>query len=388
MPRAIVIGAGVAGPAVAQLLTRRGWDAPVFESRAKPDAFEGLFLNVAANGQAVLATLGAKEHLFQDAHPAAEMVMWSGRRKRLGVVPNGPPGRPGDGGVIVRRGWLHGVIRAAAEEAGVVVHHGQTMVDLTQHSNGVSVRFADGHTEHADIVIGADGVGSDVRRCILPGVEPTFTGLIGTGGFATVPGLPPTPGRQHFVFGARSFFGYLVRENGIAYWFANLSSARPPSPCAAQDSERWRQQLLDLHRDDPEPVPQILANTHRAIGVYPIFDLRTIPAWSQGRSVLIGDAVHATDPSAGQGASLALEDAVALARCLTHEEKPQDAFQAYESSRRERVEQVVAYAASIGDQKKVTTTWVGTALRDALLPFVLRKATSDDSHNWIYDYTA
>ena len=58
MPKALVIGGGVAGPAVAQLLARAGWDAPVFEAQPEPDAFAGLFLNVAVNGQRVLGALG------------------------------------------------------------------------------------------------------------------------------------------------------------------------------------------------------------------------------------------------------------------------------------------------------------------------------------------
>mgnify|MGYP003442441362 len=94
MPKALVIGGGVAGPAVAQLLARAGWDAPVFEAQPEPDAFAGLFLNVAVNGQRVLGALGVLDRLLGDAHRASRMVMISGRGKQLGVVPNGPAGRP------------------------------------------------------------------------------------------------------------------------------------------------------------------------------------------------------------------------------------------------------------------------------------------------------
>ncbi len=200
----------------------------LFEARDAPDPYEGLFVNVALNGRRVLASLGVEQRLLSDAHPAASMVMWSGRGKQLGVVPNGPAGRPADCGVIVRRGWLHEVIRRGAEDAGVRIHHGRRLVSLEERPGLVATTFADGHVEEGDIVIGADGVSSATRAYVGPGVAPAFTGLIGTGGFAVVPGLAATPDQQHFVFGARSFFGYLVRGDGTAYWFANLTSDGPP----------------------------------------------------------------------------------------------------------------------------------------------------------------
>ena len=387
MPKAVVVGGGVAGPAVAQLLTQIGWEAPVFEARSAPDSYEGLFLNVAANGRRVLATLGVEERLLSDAHPAPSMVMWSGRGKQLGVVPNGPAGRPDAGGIVVRRGWLHEVVRQGAEGAGVTIHHGRRLASVAERSGLAVATFADGHVEEGDIVIGADGIGSAVRTYVAPEVTPEFTGLLGTGGFATVPGLAPTTGQQHFVFGARSFFGYLVRTDGTAYWFANLTADRPPpQDQPAASSAEWLARLRDLHRDDPDPVPQILAHTDTAVHGYPVFRLPTLPTWSRGRVVVAGDAAHATSPSAGQGASLALEDAVVLATHLRDHSTSDAAFSAYEHARRDRAEAVVAYAAAIDKQKRVTTSRVGIAIRDAMLPLFLRKVAGDARHDWIYDY--
>ena len=389
MPKALVIGGGVAGPALATLLTRAGWEAPVFEARGAPDPFEGLFLNVAVNGRRVLRTLGLEDRLLADAHPAPEMAMWSGRGKRLGVVPNGPAGRPQDGGVVVRRAWLHEVIRDGAADAGVELHHGHRLEAVRHAPNGVLARFTDGTEEHGDIVVGADGVGSAVRRQVAPDVAPTFTGLLGSGGFARVPGLEPTPGLQHFVFGARSFFGYLVREDGTAYWFANLTADTPPTS-ATTTSGDWLARLRDLHSDDPAPVPQILAAASGPITVYPIFRLPQVRPWWRGRAVLLGDAVHATSPSAGQGASLALEDAVALAAALRDERGDGDglatAFRAYEGARRARAEAVVAYATGIDKQKRVATSRIAVAMRDLMLPVFLRRAARDRSTDWIFDH--
>jgi 2-polyprenyl-6-methoxyphenol hydroxylase-like FAD-dependent oxidoreductase len=378
MPKALVVGGGVAGPAVATLLTRDGWEAPVFEARSEPDPFAGLFLNVAANGRRVLATLESEKRLLSDAHPAPRMVMWSGRGKQLGTVPNGPAERPEDGGVVVRRSWLHEVIRDGAEQAGVKLTFGRRLEEVRQHADGVAVRFSDGTEEEGDILIGADGLGSAVRRYVAPDAVPTFTGLLGTGGFARVPGLEPTPGFQHFVFGARSFFGYLVRDDGTVYWFANLTADTPDQA----PSDAWLKRLRELHSDDPVPVPQILAATPGPITVYPIFRLPRVQPWWRDRAVLLGDAVHATSPSAGQGASMALEDAAVLANTL----RAGGSFQQYEDARRERVEALVAYAAGIDKQKRVSRSRFAVMMRDLMLPMFLRKAARDHSTDWIFDY--
>lgn len=404
MPKAIVIGGGIAGPTVAAFLTSIGWEAPVFEARVEPDPFEGLFLNVAVNGRRVLEVLGWNDRLLSDAHPSPSMAMWSGQGKRLGVVPNGPTGQPDAGGVVVRRGWLHEVVREGAEAAGVRVADGHRLVEVTQHKTGVTARFAGGHEEEGDLLIGADGVGSRVRQVVAPHVQPSFTGLVGAGGFARVPGLEPTPGLQHFVFGARSFFGYLVRDDRTVYWFANITASAPldGDPAGRQDQDLLPR-LRDLHQDDPAPVPEILARTTGPVVGYPIFRLPTVKPWWRDRTVLIGDAVHATSPSAGQGASMALEDAAVLAARLRDQppakswagapdaprldrERIGRAFAAYESDRRERAEKLVAYAAKIDKQKRITTGRLGIAIRDALLPMFLRRAAGDHSSDWVFEF--
>ena len=387
MPKALVVGGGVAGPAVAQLLARSGWEAVVLEARPAPDPYEGLFLNVAVNGQRVLGTLGMLDRLLADAHRASRMVMTSGRGAQLGVVPNGPAGRPSEGGVVVRRGWLHQVIREGAEQAGVTIRYGRRLIRVDDRANAVVAGFEDGSIEEGDVLIGADGIGSVVRQHLAPQVVPEFTGLLGTGGFAHGTGLAPTPGFQFFVFGTRSFFGYLVRDDGTVYWFANLTADRPPTPDAPLAGDVLLARLRDLHEDDPSPVPQILAHADGPVGGYPIFRLPTVPTWWRGRVVALGDAVHATSPSAGQGASLALEDAVVLAHHL-RTESPEAAFAAYEAARRDRAERIVAYAAAIDRQKRVAKGRLGAAIRDAMLPMFLRKGAGDTRHDWVYDYHA
>ncbi|MGC5223035.1 FAD-dependent monooxygenase [Micromonospora sp. DT81.3] len=388
MPRALVIGAGIAGPATALFLTRAGWDVEVFEAADSPDPYGGLFLNVATNGLAVLAQLGLRERLLTDAHRASRMVMLSGTGRTLGEVPNGPARDLERGSVIVRRAWLHQVIREAATAAGIPFRSGARLASIEETPTSVHARFADGSTAEGDILIGADGIHSLTRRWIDPSAPvPRYSGLVGTGGIARIDGLQATPDAQHFVFGARSFFGYLVRHDGTAYWFANLTMPEPPrGSLTGVSSAEWLIELRDLHSDDPSPVPQILAGTDEELTGYPIYHLAGVRSWSRGRVVAVGDAVHAASPSSGQGASLALEDAITLARCLRDRPDRATAFADYQAVRAPRAEAVVRYARRIDAQKRVTKSRLGIAIRDWMMPRFLKNAADDTRNDWLYNH--
>ncbi len=390
MPRtALIIGSGVAGPAMAMFLRRAGWDASIYEAAPTPDDHGGAFLNVATNGLTVLEELSLRTPLLADAHHCPHMVIWSGRGKRLGEVPNGPAGEPDRGSAVVRRGWLHQVLRDEALRRDIPLTFGARLTEITQLDGGVRATFADGRTAEADILVGCDGIGSATRAFIDAGAPaPAYSGLVGVGGFSRSPALPPTPDTQHFVFGKRSFFGYLVRSAGEIYWFANVTRPEPaPGTLRGISPDEWRRELLDLHAGDPHPVTEIIAGTTGPISAYGIYDLQRVPRWSRGDVVAVGDAVHATSPSAGQGASLALEDTIVLAQCLRDEPDTAQAFAAYQRIRQPRAEQVVAYGRKISN-RKIARNPVAVMARDALLPMFLRKAATDTTNSWLYNWKA
>lgn len=389
MPRtALIIGCGVAGPATALFLSRLGWQVSIHEAGPRPDDYAGAFLNVATNGLAVLEVLGLRERVLTDAHHCPTLVMRSGRGRTLGTVPNGPAGDAARGSAVMRRAWLHQVLREEAQRQGVPITFGAQLTAITQLDGGARARFADGGIAEADILVGADGIGSPTRRHIDPNApEPAYAGLVGVGGYARTDALGPTPGAQYFVFGRRSFFGYLAREDGEVFWFANVT--RPESTreeTRAITTEAWLAELRAVHAHDPSPVPEILASTTGPVGGYPVYDLAHVRHWSRGRVVGVGDAVHATTPSVGQGASLSLEDTIELARCLRDIADPGHAFAAYQRLRQPRAEQVVAYGQEISKRKKISRNPVAVLARDALLPIFLRKAANDTRVNWLYDH--
>jgi 2-polyprenyl-6-methoxyphenol hydroxylase-like FAD-dependent oxidoreductase len=189
------------------------------------------------------------------------------------------------------------------------------------------------------------------------------------------------------VFGRRAFFGYLVRESGEIWWFANLARTEKPSSqeLAAISSQQWKRHLLELFTGDLPLITEIIQSTGSDIGAHVVEDLATTPVWHSGPVVLIGDAAHATSPNAGQGASLAMEDALVLAKCLRDLPDVERALAAYEQLRRQRAEKIVAYSHRIGTSKTISNP-LGVWIRDLVMPLALKRFASPAAHAWIYTY--
>jgi 2-polyprenyl-6-methoxyphenol hydroxylase-like FAD-dependent oxidoreductase len=184
-------------------------------------------------------------------------------------------------------------------------------------------------------------------------VRADFTGLIGVGGFTTAAALPPLPrDTMTFVFGRQGFFGYSGADSGSAMWWSNLFREREfTREDLALNTDTLKGELLDRFGGYSSPVPELISRTTnvRRLNVY---DVRSLPIWHRGRIVLIGDAAHAVSPNAGQGASLALEDAMYLARLL-RDASYEIAFERFERDRKPRAEMVVAEGRRRGVDKAI-----------------------------------
>jgi 2-polyprenyl-6-methoxyphenol hydroxylase-like FAD-dependent oxidoreductase len=386
--KALIIGGGIAGPVAAMFFKRAGVDAEVYEARREIDNYTGWFLNLAGNGIEVLKTLGIDAAISAEGSPAPRMIISSANGKRLGEVRNGA--RAGlTESVIIRRGVLQQRLHEAALSQGVTIHFGKQLHGIeVLGDHGVIASFEDGTTARGDFLVGCDGVHSRTRRIINPGApQPTYTGLISTGGFANHPVLPPTQDMQHFFFGKRAFFGYHVRSSGEIYWFNNHARSQEPgrSELNAIVSEDWKQRLLEMHREDLPLIQEIIRSTEGGIGGYPIYDISTQPIWHKGPVVLVGDAVHAVSPSSGQGASLALEDAAVLAKCLRDIPQIERAFATYEGIRRARVERMVKWARSLGGLKMASNP-IQIWFRDLMVPLFLKFSANSTALDWVYAY--
>jgi 2-polyprenyl-6-methoxyphenol hydroxylase-like FAD-dependent oxidoreductase len=383
---AIVIGCGIGGPVVAIALGRIGINAVIYEAQERTADYVGSFLNTASNGLDALRVLDAQADVLAAGFPTPRMVLWSCTGKRLGEVANGlaPPGTTS---ITIRRGALHRALRDEALRRGIRIEQGKRLASAEATPTGVVAGFEDGSGATGDILIGSDGLHSRTRQILDPKApKPRYTGLLSLGGCARGTTLAPTPDTFHMIFGKRGFFGYSVRPSGEVYWFANMAWPGEPTreQLAAISPGQWKGRLLELYDGDAGPAVEILHATADELAAYPIHDLPAVPTWHRGPMVIIGDAAHATSPSSGQGASLAIEDAVVLAKCLRDLPGPAEAFVAFERLRRGRVERVVRYSARIGQSKAAGP--VARWFRDLLMPFALKHFANPAAQAWLYGY--
>lgn len=365
-----IIGCGIAGPALALFLRRAGYQPRIFEAAPSPRDHEGAFFNVAPNGMNVLRELGVHEEVCRLGHVTKGLAFHNEAGIEIGRIDGSrDEERFGSPAVLIPRGALGRILRERAEREGIPVEFGKRLAELEEGREAVRAVFEDGTEASSTLLVGCDGVHSRTRRLLFADAPaPRFDGLVDTGGFSDLV-LPNPEQLMRFVFGRRAFFGYYAAPTGT-YWFSNVPW---PTDDALEPiaSETWRDRLLEEHRDDAEVVREILRAARPPLGRWKLYEMPSIPRWHRGRVGLVGDAAHATPPHAGQGASLALEDALALARCLRDHAAPGAAFTAFERMRRERVEDVVAQARRNGSPKKPAGP-VARWFRDRMLPFFLK----------------
>lgn len=385
---ALVIGGGIAGPLTAMALQRAGIEPVVYEAHAMTSDDVGSYLTVATNGLDAMRAIDADRAVLDSGFPTPTNVLVSGTGKRLGAVSNG--GRLADGTVAhtVKRSRLYQALQREALDRGVAIEYGKRLVDADTTADGVVARFDDGTEASADVLIGADGVHSATRRIIDPSAPSgRYVGLGNFGGYtpdsAGLAGIERSV--WHMIFGRRAFFGYVVDPSGGTIWFANVPRPRVTVEERQSTSDQeWQRQLVDLSKDDSGPVSALIAAGRLELAGDNTHDLPSVPVWHRGRMVIIGDAAHAPSPSAGQGASMAAEDAVVLAKCLRDLPEVEDALAAYERLRRRRVERIVAQGARTSSSK--TPGAFGRVVRDLTLPLIFKLMVTDKSLAWIYDH--
>ncbi len=381
--RVLVVGGGIAGSAVALAVANLGMQATLVERRGAHDPNEGSWITVAPNGLDALAALGVLDRARAIGHPTVTNRMYGATGRHLGDVSLGVPLEDGSVALTMKRSALAALLTQAAAEAGAELRFGTRCDAMSDDGHSVSFTLGDGSTLAGDVLVGADGVRSTVRTR-LDAAAPTarYVGLTNFGGITPGSRLAAelTPQAWHFVFGRRCFFGAHPLSTGEVVWFANVPRAEiTRAERTATSAERWLAWLGTLASEDAGPAAELLATGRLELAGDNTHDLAHVPTWWRGATVLIGDAAHAPSPSSGQGAAMALEDAVVLSRCLAQD--PRRALAAYEQKRRERVEAIVRAGARSSSAK--IPGQVGRVVQEAMLRVVFASGLAARSTNAI-----
>lgn len=384
--RALVVGGGIAGPATALALHRVGFDAAVLEARPADPGDTGSFLTLAPNGVDALGALGVLDLVRADAVPSRRNAMYGATGRLLGTVTLGEPFADGTPALTMRRSRIATVVTEAAREAGVETRYDARVraVDAT----AGTVTLGDGSVLEADLVVGADGVHSLVRGAIDPAAPaPRYVGLWNFGGLtrATPVAGRLAPEQWHFIFGRRAFFGAHPTPSGDVLWFVNVPGTElSREERTGRTTEEWREHLVGLLAGDAGPAADLVGGGELELAADMTYDLGHIPTWWRGRAALVGDAAHAPSPSSGQGAAMALEDAVVLANAVATAPDLAAGLAAYERHRRDRVERIVKAGARSSSSK--IPGRVGRVFQEAVLRLVFGTVVTDRSVAWMTDY--
>jgi len=388
--KALIIGAGIAGPVAATFLKRAGFDAELYEAWPHSTGIGG-GLQIAPNGMHVLAELGLAEEMIRRGSVAESFDFYSQSGRRLGSLNRNMETRFGQPAVNMCRAALNEVLTNRAWCSNVELHFEKRLAAIEDRADRpVLVHFTDGSTAEGDFVIGADGVHSAVRGHVVPdGPKPFDTGLIGFGGFVPrrVVADCPIGQRVETTFGQSGFFGYGFCSpdpaDGLMWWSTQPSYGKDAATFRAMSQDAIRRHLQNFHRGWHDPIPQILTAAENIV-VTDTLDVATLPMWSRGRALLIGDAAHATSPHAGQGASLALEDAMRLGTLMQQDQELGLIFQNFEAERRPRAEKIVALARRNGNSKREFSA-TGAWLRDHMLKLLLPISAKGMDFMYAYD---
>lgn len=354
MTKALIIGGGIAGAVTAMALDKAGIDAEIFEAYPTGADDVGAFLVVFANGLEALRVIDAHGPVVDHSFPAQRVELFGSDGARLGERPIAGTEEDGSlGPRTLRRATLYQVLHTEAARRGIAVRHGKRLVGAETVDSAAGKRvvatFADGSRAEGDLLIGADGLHSVTRALIDPAAPlPRYTGQNTVCGYTRDAEVPLSPDTYTMIFGKQAFFGCTRAPDGEVWWFANtpgteLDRADPP----AVTPGAWRERVAALFEGDDTPAAAIVRATGDRIIASNAYDIATTPTWHTDTMVVLGDAAHAAAPNAAQGASMAIEDSIVLAKCLRDQPDPQSAFAAYEKLRRERVEKVVAASAGL-----------------------------------------
>ncbi len=335
--KAIIIGGGIGGLASAVALARRGWQVEVLE-RAPEFTEVGAGLSIWANGLRALDALGVGESVRRHATLEGQAGIQDSAGRWLARTNGAQLERRYGPTAMIHRADLLAVLCAAvpaeALRSGVTVS--EVRPDGTVvHSGGES---------RADLVVGADGIHSVVRRSVWP--DAPLPQYVGYTAWRMI--TPPVPvGESSESWGAGERFGYVPLADGRVYCFA---TANAPEGADGGGLPGLRRRFAGWH----DPIPALLeAADPGAVLHDDLYELPPLAGYARGRVALVGDAAHAMTPNLGQGACQALEDAVVLAKTV---DGP-SGLDAYDRLRRPRTQKIALRSHRIG----VAAQWASPA---------------------------
>lgn len=325
-----IIGAGIGGLTTAIALKQKGFEVEIFETSTEFKK-AGSGINLAINAMQVYKRLGVYDDIIKKGNYTNIMCA---RTKDLGILTKANfkifEKEYKVKTVAIHRARLHEILLNHIGDTKI--HLNKKLKDLEQLDGKVKLSFED-KTEHiAEIVIGADGIHSAVRKSIFENTELRDAKQVCWRGISKLKIETKHQEELNEIWGKGNRFGFVPISDEEVYWFALISKDK----FTTKDVD-----LETIFSDYHQIVKDIINATPREdILCNEIWDLKPIEKWYKGNVCLTGDAAHATTPNMGQGAVQAIESALALSICLDEEESVEKAFIRFEKIRKPKANQI------------------------------------------------
>ncbi len=387
-PRILIAGGGIGGMAAALSLLRGGYDVRVYEQATELGEV-GAGVQISPNGSRALDALGVFEQLKNAscAPRRKEFRLWNTGRAwpmfDLGPIAIEKYGYPYL--TVYRPDLLQTLVDAVRAIAPDAIHLGHAVEKVDVREDGVTLHFQDGSRADGDLLVGADGVRSTVRRCLFGDDEAQFTGMIAWRAVIPMERLPEHmhdmvgwtwigPGGHLVNYPLRggklmNMIGTIERDDWrVESWYTQGSIEE-----CANDFKGWHEDV------------QTLIHAAPTVMKWAFMEREPRQQWTVGRATLLGDACHATLPFLAQGAVMSIEDGVILGRCLAACADPLEALRRYEAARVERTSRMVRGA------KENTARFHESALatEEGAIGYMESEWSRDpihDRYDWLYRY--
>ena len=340
--KAIIVGGGIGGLATAIAFDKIGWDYIVLEQAPKIKEV-GSGISIWSNGIYCLKELGIEKKFYEKAIPNKGFSIQSHQGKiiKQHVFSNSNGQSKISVSTIYRPDLINILLQAVPSQK---VFLNSKVQSFSKDSENITVKLTSGEQVKGDILIGADGIHSTIRKNLMDNRKPRYAGYTCWRGLVAMNQKTPLEQEGILGMGPDSLCGFAGLKNNKIFWFAASSS--PPDLSKELKIEHLKKTFsLWIH-----PIKEIINQTPlNSIIRNDIMDLPPIKEWGQGLCTLLGDAAHAATPNLAQGACMALEDSVELAYLLSkYADDKEKALRLFEKQRYARTADLVRDSRWVG----------------------------------------
>ena len=336
-----IIGAGIGGLTTAIALKQKGFEIEIFESTPKFKK-AGSGINLALNAMQVYKKLGLYKIIFEAGSLTHSMNITDEKLNPISVIDLKPfEEKFKVQSVAIHRATLHQTL--LNQLPNVPIHLNKKVKALRQFEDKIELDFEDGTSHKANILIGADGIHSVVRKSIFEHITIRKAKQVCWRGITNIELPEKYQTELNEPWGKGKRFGFVAIAKNEYYWYA-----------LANYKENYQEEfqnidLVDYYSDFHPIVSQIIKSTPKEnLLTNEMLDLKPISTWYKKNICLLGDSAHATTPNLGQGACQAIESSLALANCLAKHTSSEKAFKEFQSIRIKKATEVISTSWQLG----------------------------------------